>query len=445
MSAKTIRLTVADAHSRHDLVVPADSTVADLFAVGGVDLSRYVGTTASGAALDLADEVSAVPGDGGVIWLFDRTAAAPDGGAARAAGRAAPGLPARERWTLLALLLTVASAILAGTIIAPGPVTISVSVAVLLAGALLLLAQPVRESSGHVAFVAPGLAAAGGALAVASFGDAGAMIAAGTIAGATAACARHARTRASGRTESGSTAVIAAIWSVVATVDAAAFLFEITAATIAAVQIAAAAPLFHYMRGSALDVDADDLLDIPFVIRDAPGIRARPPAEPAPVRRDLAAAQYRAARQRSTAGIVMACALALLSSLYALVSFPGGSVASWCVIGGTLGVGCYLLLASRRLRDGSARAAALSTGALVSVLAATALVLALAVPALLVAIVLVPAGIVIGCVTAPLSGGWRSLGWSRTGDILEGLMLALAPAALLYGSGLAGQILEVLP
>ena len=76
MAAKTIRLTIADAHSRHDLVVPADSTVAELLTVGGVDLHRYVGTTTSGAAIELDSEVSVTPGDGGVIWLFDRTATA---------------------------------------------------------------------------------------------------------------------------------------------------------------------------------------------------------------------------------------------------------------------------------------------------------------------------------------------------------------------------------
>ena len=53
------------------------------------------------------------------------------------------------------------------------------------------------------------------------------------------------------------------------------------------------------------------------------------------------------------------------------------------------------------------------------------------------------AGVIVGLLSVPLSRDWRSLGWSRTGDIIEGLFLALAPAALLYGSGIAGQILEV--
>lgn len=443
MAAKTIRLTVADAHSRHDLVVPADSTVAELLTVGGVDLRRYVGTTTSGAAIELDSEVSVTPGDGGVIWLFDRTATA-NGGVTTATRRAAAEESTGRRWTLLALLLVLALALVACTTIAPGPLTISVSAVVLLAGALVLLGQPVRARNAYVTFFAPALAAGAGALALSAFGDAGAMMAAGTVAGATVACARHALARAHGKEETGRTAVVAVIWSVIAVFNAAAFLAEIPAGVIAAVQIACAAPVFHYMRAAALDVDADDLIDTPFVIRDAQGIRARPPAEPSPVHAEGAASQYRIARQRSEAGILMACALALLSALYALPSFGGGgSIESWCVLGGALGVGCYLLLTSRKLRDGVARGAALVTGTVIAVLAAATLVIALQFSALLVALVLVLAGIIIGCLTAPLSNDWRSLGWSRTGDRLEGLMLALSPAALLYGSGIAGQILEV--
>ena len=348
-----------------------------------------------------------------------------------------------RRWTLLALLLMIALAMIACTAIAPSAMTISVSAAVLLAGALVLLGQPVRGRNAYVAFFAPSLAAGAGALALSSFGDAGAMMAAGAVAGATVACARHALARAHGQVEAGSTAVIAVIWSVIAVFNAAAFVADIPAAVVTAVQIACAAPVFHYMRGAALEVDAHDLIDTPFVIRDALGIRARPPAEPSPVRAESAAAQYQLARRRSDAGIVMACAIALLSSLYALPAFGGGSVESWCVLGGTLGIGCYLLLTSRKLRDGVARGAALVTGAVIAALAATSLVIALQISALLVALVLVLAGTVIGCLTAPLSNDWRSLGWSRTGDIVEGLLLALSPAALLYGSGIAGQILEV--
>jgi len=442
MAAKTIRLTVADAHSRHDLVVPADSTVAELLTVGGVDLQRYVGTTTSGAAIELDSEVSTTPGDGGVIWLLDRTASASTGAAAVTRGHAAEESSGR-RWALLALLLVIALALVACTTIAPSAMTVSVSAAVLLAGALAMLGQPVLGRNAYVAFFAPALAAAAGALALSPFGDAGAMMAAGAVAGATVACARHALARSHGRVEAGSTAVVAVIWAVIAVLNAAAFLADIPAAAITAVQIACAAPVFHYMRGAALEVDADDLIDTPFVIRDALGIRARPPAEPSPVRAASAAAQYRLARRRSEAGIVMACALALLSSLYALPAFEGSSVESWCVRAGALGVGCYLLLTSRKLRDGVARAAALLTGAVISVIAATALVIALQFSALLVALILVLAGVVIGCLTAPLSNDWRSLGWSRTGDVLEGLLLALSPAALLYGSGIAGQILEV--
>ncbi|BDZ39584.1 hypothetical protein [Microbacterium suwonense] len=277
MSAKTIRLTVADAHSRHDLVVPADSTVAELLTVGGVDLRRYVSTTTSGAAIELDSEVSVAPGDGGVIWLFDResTPAEPAGSAADAT--TSPAVRSRGRWTILSLLLALALGLVLCTVIAPTPMTVSVSVAVLLAGSFALLAQPVRDENVHVAYLAPALAAAAGALALSGFADAGAMMAMGMVAGATVACARHARARVHGRAASGDTAVIAVLWSVFAVVNAAGFLAEVSAAAITAVQIACAAPIFHYMRGAALEVDPEDLIDTPYVIRDAQGIRARPP------------------------------------------------------------------------------------------------------------------------------------------------------------------------
>src|SRR5690606_29355556 len=181
MAAKTIRLTVADAHSRHDLVVPADSTVAELLTVGGVDLQRYVSTTTSGAAIELDSEVSVTPGDGGVIWLFDRTATANAGAAAAATNEPGTEGSSGRRWALLALLLVIALALVACTTIAPSPTTISVSAAVLLAGSLVLLGQPVRGRNAYVAFFAPVLAAGAGALALSSFGDAGAMLAAGTV------------------------------------------------------------------------------------------------------------------------------------------------------------------------------------------------------------------------------------------------------------------------
>ncbi|WP_286299817.1 hypothetical protein [Microbacterium suwonense] len=121
----------------------------------------------------------------------------------------------------------------------------------------------------------------------------------------------------------------------------------------------------------------------------------------------------------------------------------GGTVEAWCVQGGILGVGCYLLLTSRKVRDGLSRGAALITGALMTVLAATTVIVTLQFSALLIALALVVAGVIVGCLTVPLAGDWRSLGWSRTGDIIEALLLAFSPAALVYGSGIAGQILEV--
>lgn len=442
MSAKTVRLTVADAHSRHDLVVPADSTVAELLAVGGVDLSRYVSTTTSGSAIALDSEVSVTPGDGGVIWLFDRTAPAPERNTRRgpvSADRSS----ALPRWAALSLLLVLAIALVACAAIAPSALTVGVAAAVLFAGAVGLTAQPVRERNVYVAFFAPVLAAAAGAVALASFGDTGAMAAAGAVCGATVACVRHAMARVHGPMASGSTAVIASLWSIFGVINAAAFLADVSTVAIAAFQVACAAPLFHYMRGAALDVAPDDLIDTPFVSRDAMGIRARPASEPAPVHAHRAAQQFRIARYRSEAGTVTACALALLSSLYAVLSISERTIETWCILGGAVGVGCYFLLTSRNLRDGMARGAALVAGTTITVTAAAALLTALAVSPLLVTLVLVLTGVLIGCLTVPLARDWRSLGWSRTGDIIEGILLALAPAALLYGSGIAGQILEV--
>lgn len=443
MAAKTIRLTVADAHSRHDLVVPSDSTVAELLTVGGVDLSRYVGTTTSGAALELDSEVSVTPGDGGVIWLFDRTSTSAASRAPSTSAIASSTAPLRGRWTMLSLLLAVATSMVVGTIVAQSPAIILVSAVVLLAGSVALLAQPVRDENIYVAFFAPFLAAAAGAVAMAGFGDAGAMTAAGLVAGATAACVHHARAHAQHGDSTGATAVIAVLWSVFAVVNAAGFVADISTAAIATVQIACAAPIFHYMRGGALTVAPDDLIDTPFVIRDAWGIRSRPPAAPSPIHAERAAGQVLRARRRSEAGAVTACALALLSTLYVLPALGPGSVETWCVLGGSLGTGCYLLLTSRKVRDGLSRGAALIAGALIAVSSTAALVAALQISPLLIALALVVTGVIVGCMTVPLSRDWRPLGWSRTGDIVEALLLGLSPAALVYGSGIAGQILEV--
>src|SRR5690606_41275481 len=120
----------------------------------------------------------------------------------------------------------------------------------LLAGSVALLAQPVRAEYAYVAFFAPLLAAAGGAVALSGFGDAGAMMAAGTVAGATIACIRHARAQVHGSDATGATAVIAALWAVFAVVNAAGFIAEVSAASLTTVQVACAAPIFHYMRSA---------------------------------------------------------------------------------------------------------------------------------------------------------------------------------------------------
>lgn len=442
MSAKTIRLTIAGASGRHDLVVPADSTVSELLAVGGIDLRRYVGTTTSGAAIDLDSEVSATPGDGGVIWLFDRTLARPgrEAGTPTAGDRSA----ARRQSPLLVALLILAAAILIGcAVLSPTPMVIVSASVVLLLGTVALIALPVRDSTVFVAYFAPFLGGAAGAVALSGFQDAGAMMAAGTVVGATIACIRQAQARVTGQVATATTAVIAVLWSVVAVMDAAAFIAGIPALTITAVHIACAVPVFHYVRAAAFDVAPDDLIDTPFVLRDAQGLRHATPDEPADVHADAATEQYLLARRRSDAGILVACAIALLSALYMIPSAVTPSVETWCILGGAFGAGCYFLLTSRTLRSGVSRAAAVVTGTVLAVLAASSLIIALQVSGLLVALVLVLAGILVGCLTVPFARDWRSLGWSRTGDIFEGVLLALAPAALLYGSGVAGQILEV--
>lgn len=447
MSAKTIRLTVADANGRNDLVVPGDSTVAELLTVGGVDLRRYVGTTTSGAAIDLDSEVSDVPGDGGVIWLFDRAATASAGGADASVKDALTSGQPRRNTLLLALLLAITVVLVSCAVLTPTVTTVSVATVLLLVGALALLVQPVRESTIYVAFVAPVLGAAAGAVALSVFHDSGAMMAAGFVLGATVACVRHAQALMRGRLAAATTAVIAVMWSVLAVLNAAAFLAGIPAVVITAVQVACAVPVFHFIRAAALDVDASELIDTPYVIRDAQGLRQTPPREPSPVGADTARRQFQLARRRSEAGIVIACALALLSTIYTVLvtvtSVDTPSVETWCVLGGALGVGCYFLLTARMLRDGVARAAALVTGTVISVASAAALIIALQLSALLVAGIVIVAGAIVASLTVPLARDWRSLGWSRTGDIVEGLFLALAPAALLYGSGIAGQILEV--
>lgn len=447
MSAKTIRLTVADANGRNDLVVPGDSTVAELLTVGGVDLRRYVGTTTSGAAIDLDSEVSDVPGDGGVIWLFDRAATVSAGGADASVKDALTSGQPRRNTLLLALLLAITVVLVSCAVLTPTVTTVSVATVLLLVGALALLVQPVRESTIYVAFVAPVLGAAAGAVALSVFHDSGAMMAAGFVLGATVACVRHAQALMRGRLAAATTAVIAVMWSVLAVLNAAAFLAGIPAVVITAVQVACAVPVFHFIRAAALDVDASELIDTPYVIRDAQGLRQTPPREPSPVGADTARRQFQLARRRSEAGIVIACALALLSTIYTVLvtvtSVDTPSVETWCVLGGALGVGCYFLLTARMLRDGVARAAALVTGTVISVASAAALIIALQLSALLVAGIVIVAGAIVASLTVPLARDWRSLGWSRTGDIIEGLFLALAPAALLYGSGIAGQILEV--
>src|SRR5690625_4074798 len=220
------------------------------------------------------------------------------------------------------------------------------------------------------------------------------------------------------------------------------------------------------MPGAALDISEEQGLDMPFLARTALSVRAGPPRTPGRVRPARAARRLRhaehgeraggvrpkspgrvrpehvarrirQAEHRERAGMLAASVLVAATSPAVLAGYEPGGLRGWGTVALVGLVVVFLTLAPRsfrRLADKLPPRVALFT-----VLAQLALG-AHQFPDLLTwGIVALVVAVGFAYLAVPIARGYRSVRFSRLGDIVEGLTVGLAlPAALVAAGAVQG-------
>lgn len=439
MSGASVHLVLAGAGRRRDLTVPADVTLRELLVSSGIDVGRVGVVGAAGDPLDLDAALGDATPDGSLLWIYDGSAAGRAALAAREARRRQRPDTARASWQA-AGIVAVAVAATAAAVIHPAGAAVAVAAALLGAAALALVLHPRAEGSDALTLLAPVLGFAAGACAASPLAAPQAVVATAAIAGAAVACVRHGRAMLRQQAVLPVTGISAVLWVAVALVIATMFLAGMPAHAAPALFLAAAPLLFRALAPTSVPIEEEDLLDMPFVIRDAPSVRGGTPRPPRRVRRSEVEATIRDAGRRRDAGALVLGALTATSAWWLLAVTPTHTIGGWCAVGGVAAVAAFLALWSRTAHRGAAKTVAIlsAIGTLVPLVAHVLPLIPLS--PLVTALALALSGLLAVALMRPVHKGWRSLGWSRAGDILEGFCVALAPAALLYASGIIDEI-----
>lgn len=226
------------------------------------------------------------------------------------------------------------------------------------------------------------------------------------------------------------TGLLAALWALTA-------LLGMTAGAACALTLAAAPVALRVLPTTLLNVQPGMFLDFARFQTLRWAVRQRRP-EPA---RTVSTAQAQTlvgrARAQWLTGTAVWCTAVAASAPAALVPWRADDV---LVASGQLALaactGVALALHSRRMPAGLLRWMPRAAAASVLVSAAAALVpRAVSAGGLLAAVVLLAAAVAVALVALPAAAGARSLFWSRLGDVVEALAVALAlPAGMLAAS-----------
>lgn len=435
-----MNLVLAGAGRRRDLTVPSDVTVRELLHASGLDSSRVGVIGPAGDPLPLDVAVGEQAPDGSLLWVFDTSAAVSASRAADEAQRrrrARSDVPAAVR---IALVATLALALTAAAMLQPNSSWTALAVALLALGAGALVFHPAAAASEVLVMLAPVVAFAAGAVALSGSGSATAVLAVGAISAATVACLRHGYARLRAQPVRSITGVGAIVWSTLAVVLTACFLFGMPVHAPAALLLGASPLAFRALTPASVPIEEEDLLDMPFLVRDAPGVRGGLPRPPRRVDRTEVSTTIVEAGRKRDAGAVLLAIITAASAWALLMTVPAGTVSAWCALGGTAGVAAFLALWSRTAHQGMTKVAS----GIASMAAGAAVIVHVAplqplLPAVL-ALSLFACGAIAALLIRAVQKGWRSLGWSRAGDLLEGALVALTPATLLYASGIIDEI-----
>ncbi|MBO1752398.1 hypothetical protein J4G33_11360 [Actinotalea sp. BY-33] len=192
----------------------------------------------------------------------------------------------------------------------------------------------------------------------------------------------------------------------------------------------------------ALDVPEDQLVDVSVVARTVSGVREAPPRPRGRVNDRAVRRTVLAAERRRDAGTVLLSVLAVVVAPVLLVTAPRGPLTAWTSAGAVVAVALALALQPRATRGPVARwAPRLAAATLVlqlGALGAVGLALETQVPLVLLAL-----GVLVPLLAVPMGRGWRSVGFSRLADTLEGLSVVLALPLALTGAGAVEVLRQV--
>lgn len=450
------RLTVAlvGADGPRDIAIGVDTTPADLLASVDTGADDLVLTTSAGVALEphvaLGDQVSP-----GAVLAFAAAGSLTTGSRALAERAAWHPIeprhrfPASGRRTVVALIAVVAAVVVVVAQLAHmlGPAHVDwmrwSSAAALGAAALAVavrrgpqlvtvLIGPVLGLGAGVA-LAPWQVAPTPSQSVALALTVGAVCAAVIAVARYSACRRQERDGEGGLT--GAAGLIAAFTSTAAIVAVLCRLVSAEPAT-APILLVGMIPLaLRALPTVALRIPDEELLDLPVVMKAVRSVRATMPASPRRIRRAWVHEHVEAAAASRLAGVIALCGVTpLLLPAVILRARPAG-VEGWAAIGVVACITVVLGLGPRSWAGGPTKI--IPRVALVIVLLEIALLWPMGERALLVAGLLMALAAILLVAMSPVAAGFRSVRWSRAGDIVEAMSVGLVlPAAILAAGAL---------
>jgi hypothetical protein len=430
------RIAIVDGAARWDLALPLDARIDAVLARIGVALTdgAHVLVESRGTEVELGRPASSFD-DGEVLVVVDlaERVPVPRGGAASGGVARDPG-GAAGFWLLgtagvlaavLALLLPEALAglprIVIALVLGIGALATAITGALRAGPDATPAFAPVALAFGAGVCAVPELPAATTSTAVVA-----GLVASAVVAGLLALLARTGPVRAGVATGGVLLVVLAVVWG-------GSLLLGMPPASAAAVSLGLAPLALRAIPSTLLDVPPGTFIDYQRFQLTRWAVRQQLPEPAGRVTLPSVRRLVDESSSRLLVGTAVLCGAAALSAPVAVAGFSRDPI----VLGGQIGVlaaaALALLLGARRFSSPALHW--LPRIAAVSVLG-TAVLAVIRLGggswALLVAAVLLAAGIVAGALAVPVARGARSLSWSRAGDLVEWLAVALClPAGLL--------------
>lgn len=427
-----------------DVAIPAGTSVHEALREIGVDLDDPAMTLVDSTGQEVdrySTTVDHLP-DGSVLHVVTRTPSSGAGATVRGPSEPAAARPTASPWWLAvagagAVVLT-AVAVLDGLGGGQGTTVQRPALVVVLAAVALALAfvtgRPGASGPLWPTVVAALAGAAAGVVSV-DLGLAGAgrlMVLTALVGALVPTAVRWAMGRRTRDEAADLAAVLLVVLGIAAGVTALALLLDLPAAFPAAVLLGLTPLGLRALPSLCVDVPDDQLVDVTLVARTVSTVRA-PAHEPLGAVNDrMVVRTVHSAENRRIAGTVLLSLAAPVLVPVVLVSAEPG-LTGWASLAACGLVAVALALSPRTARGPVARWAP-RVGALVMLVELAALG-AGGGSATTVTLVAVAMGLGVAALSLPIGRGWRSVGFSRLADAMEGLATVLALPVALVGAG----------